>query len=331
MLVIEKKRELSDLPIETSDLIPELCPACHESLSLSESLTELSCINPFCIDKLTQRAVYACQVLNIKNFGASFFRKFFLITEERFISNLIALDEGLIADYLEFWEDGFDISYDSFNSNLVTLGIEMEKARKTLTVPTYVKALALPNIKSRADEMLQGFTSLEDFYEALLKCTTMSDFNSIFKLSEGSEQATILIANSLATYQDDILNYESRHDYYTPVVGDINLKIVCSKAVGGGFRTKSDFYKYLETHFADKATITVSESATKSCDVLIWAGADGSDDALTTKVTKICTFNANGSHIPIMTASEFIDLLDTCSDGHVLRDTLDGMELIDYR
>ena len=177
--------------------------------------------------------------------------------------------------------------------------------------------------------MLEGYTSFKDYYVDLSNATTSVDFSKLLGITENSHELMVIIAGSLATYREDVLNFETKHSFYTPVKGDVNLKVVCSKAVGAPFSSKRQFYTYVDENFKEKVNITWSNSATKSCDLLIWSGADGTD-SITSKVEKVCKFNRQGLHIPILTAQQFLDILNLCSDGFVLKDTLEGLDIIDY-
>lgn len=334
MLVSERLNSLTDVSVEIKDMIPRYCTSCDNELDLNMSLSKLSCPNPVCVSKLTHRAVYLCKYFGIDNFGESFFDKFFRITGEIYVSNILCLSEESIEDYLEDYEyvedEDYGISYESFSKSLYKLYEKVQKIREKLTTTDYLKALALPDIQSRADDLVKGYLNFQDLYDDLSSCSTTSDFARIFGISEGASKLMILIAKSLATYRSDVLNFESKFDFFVPVDSDVELKIVCSTAVGKPFKSKQEFYRYIDNNYANKVKVTWSSSATKSCDLLIWSGADGSD-VLTSKVEKICKFNSTGSHIPILTAQQFLNILDACSDGYTLQDTLESLDIIDYR
>lgn len=319
------------IPAETAYLIPTHCSACMEELDLNDSLSILSCPNPFCPNKLVRRAVHLCQVLDIKNFGESFFKALFKGAGVELLSSILALSEESVQGILDSYDEvKGDKSLASFEKQLRSLQGIIESKRETLTLPLYIKALSLPNVQSRADSIFSGFTSASEFYDKLHSATYKEDFTSLLGVSENSEATVIDLLGVLGTYMPDIVGYEKAgYSFYVPVKGDIELKVVCSTAVGAPFRSKPQFYAYIDEHYSDKVNITWSNSATKSCDVLIWSGADGSD-ALTSKVEKICRFNREGLHIPILTAQMLIDILNGVSDGYALKDTLDSFEIIDY-
>lgn len=332
MKVTERLKQIGNLPVEFTDLIPTLCASCHEELDLSMSLTELSCPNPFCPAKLVQRASSAMQLLGVKDFGVSFFTQFFRITGETFLSNVFALNGEKVNEYLTHaydgdWDDEFNLN--TFERNLLKLAGELEKVRKTLTPALYLKALHIPNIQSRADKMLENYSNLDDFYTHLESCYSLQSFTEALGVSDGSETLVKTILDSLSLYSPDVLNYETHFSFYVPVKADVKLKVVCSTAVGAPFTTKQSFYKYIDENFGELIDITWSNSATKSCDVLIWSGADGSG-GITNKVEKICQFNRKGSHIPILTAGNFVAILQSCSNGQMIKDTLESLPTVDF-
>lgn len=330
MNVVEQL-EVVAVPSETCLLIPTVCSQCGEEYDLNDALTILACINPFCSAKLVQRAVSMCEVLDIKDFGESFFRSYFVGTGCERLSSLMTLTEESVEVVLdEYDEDDTGVSYETFRKRLLAFTEVMSEKRKTLTLPLFVRALSLPNVKTRADGIFSDYDSMLSFYADLELASTFEDFARLFKVTESSVETILSLVTSFGEYKFDALQYEQKgFKFFVPVKGDIQLKIVCSKAVGQPFRSKTSFYRYVDERYAHKVNVQWSNSATKSCDVLIWAGVDGSDE-ITRKVSTICKFNRQGSHIPILSAQQFLNLLESSSDGQGIKDTLDAMEVVDY-
>lgn len=328
---VKEQLEVVAVPSETCLLIPTVCSQCGEEYDLNDALTILACVNPFCSAKLVQRAVSMCEVLDIKDFGESFFRAYFTGTSQETLSSLLTLTEDSAEGILtEYDEDDTGVSYETFSKRLFAFTEVVSEKRKTLTLPLYVRALSLPNLKTRADGIFADYDSLASFYSDLELASTFADFARLFKVTESSVETILSLVSTFGEYKFDALQYELRgFNFYVPVKGDIQLKVVCSKAVGQPFRSKTSFYRYVDENYAEKVNVQWSNSATKSCDVLIWAGVDGSDE-ITRKVSTICKFNRQGSHIPILSAQQFLSLLESASDGQGIKDTLDAMEIIDY-
>ena len=88
------------------------------------------------------------------------------------------------------------------------------------------------------------------------------------------------------------------------------FKVVCSDQVGGRFSKKAEFYAYVNNTYADKVHCDFLPSVNKSIDYLVWAGADGSPARYTSKVQKVERMNSKGSNIPIVTAEQFIEIIE---------------------
>lgn len=332
MKVAEKMEQLGILAPDTAILLPKVCPRCLIDLEINNTLTEITCINPFCIDKLVRRAVSMCTYLDIKNVGESFFYHFFNATEIRYVSEIMMLereDANFFFNQFQEYADEVDVSLTTLENNFFRLVDALVPIRENLTMIDYLRALSLPHIQSRSTNMLEGYQSFEELYDDLDAVMTISDINNILGFSNGSMVSTIKIAESLATYREEILLYEKHFDFKTVDLSGYKLKIVCSTAVGQPFRSKRDFYRKIDEVYGNKVAVTWSESATRDCDLLIWAGADGTPASITSKVNKINGYNMKGSHIPILTAGQFIDILDNSPDGETIKRYLDNCDIVE--
>ena len=101
----------------------------------------------------------------------------------------------------------------------------------------------------------------------------------------------------------------------------IYLKAVCSDEVGYPFKTKNDFYATVNNLYSN-LHVEFLQSVTKSIDYLVWAGADGKTEArYTNKVKKVSDWNkafnetGKGKEIPIVTALEFLDIVENLVKG----------------
>ena len=88
------------------------------------------------------------------------------------------------------------------------------------------------------------------------------------------------------------------------------LNVECSDQVGNGFNKKSEFYAYINNNYADRVHVNFLPSVNKSIDYLVWAGADGTPARYTNKVMKVESYNKKGSNIPIVTATQFIEIME---------------------
>ena len=57
------------------EVLPTVCESCGSPYNLNLALTELSCINPSCGDKIVMRIRKICEAYGIKHFGESSIEK----------------------------------------------------------------------------------------------------------------------------------------------------------------------------------------------------------------------------------------------------------------
>jgi hypothetical protein len=93
-----------------------------------------------------------------------------------------------------------------------------------------------------------------------------------------------------------------------------SINAVCSTAVGQGFKTKADFYATCNNLYGNMH-INFGNSVTKKTEYLVWAGADGSPSEVTNKVKKARAYQEQGVNIEIVTALQFLDILEKLSKG----------------
>lgn len=338
MRVVEKLGELS-LPVEVSCLVPTKCSSCGYDYEVNDSLSLLGCSNPFCLSKLVERSVSMMDMLAVVGYGRSFFYHYFRVSGSEFVSSLLVLTSEGIADlvskYASLLEDGkgkdlnLTYSVSTFNSRLDSFKGEMDKVKKSLTLVKYVKALNIPNIQSRADDIFSRFSTYSDFHVKLAGLATEEEFADLLRVSTTSYEVMSILVGSLSIYYPDLVNYELMGGRFYESNKDGLLRVVCSKSVGSGFRSKSEFYRYIEERFSSKVTIKWLSSVTTKTDIVLWGGVDGSE-SLTGKVIRACEYNRRGIHIPIIDASKFIQVLEGSSDFSGIKDTLESLEFVDY-
>jgi hypothetical protein len=146
------------------------------------------------------------------------------------------------------------------------------------------------------------------------------------------------VYNSLMTFKQDLFDALEFVDIINPKSeGIINLTVVCSTAVGSPFKSKPDFYAYINKHFADVVHINFVPSFTKKVDFTVWSGGSQFNPGVTvTGKVKSTVANNNkfqarveageqpnedgtledGTHyIPILNAQEFIEVLKGFREG----------------
>lgn len=284
------------LPEKFVNILPSECPVCGSLLEISETLTGLHCSNPRCPDKLVKRIVAVCNDLNILDFGEARIEKFL-----RYYGATNPLD----IFYLQL---GMPLS-DEISQDVSDKIISQICKKKEFLLWEFVMIANIPNVRTSARAIFQGFSNLTEAYNAIERggIEFIQDRLDLAKNGGISIQAT-KIYNSLMEFKDDLIEGET---YVTiKQLGTIKeLNVVCSDQVGGGFTKKAEFYAYINKAFDGKYHVNFLPSVNRKIDYLVWQGADGSPARYTSKVKTVEKYNASGSSIPIMTAEQFINEL----------------------
>lgn len=284
------------------DSLPQYCQECEFPMEMSEALTQLHCSNPKCPSKVAQRLIAIANHLGVKDLGES--------RAQKFISNFGITNPLLIFGY-EPDVDGQmaeDISLDVSNK-IVKQFVD----RNSFTLAEYVRMANLPNIQMSAFSIFGDYDELEDAYRDIERGGVefiRDKLNIKEKDTEDISIRALKVYDSLMTFKDDLyegLNYVNIIKTHTE--GMTMLKAVCSTEVGVGFRTKADFYATCNNLYPN-IHIEFGNSVTKKTDYLVWAGADGSSAAVTNKVKKARAYNEQGENIKIVTALQFLKILE---------------------
>lgn len=288
-----------NLPKDFVDCLLAECPSCGALTAINESLTHLRCSNPRCKDKIIMRIKAICDELGILGFGESTIEKY---VDYYKIINPLKIFQLEPGDPL-----GEDVSMVVSEKIL-----EQLVKKKDFQLWEYVKIANLPNIQTSSRDIFQGYSTLEEAY-ADIKEGGVSFIQKKIGVSCDNELSirAAKIYESLIEFEEDLLE----------CVGDVNIinleesgiveiSVVCSDQVGGGFAKKKDFYEYVNTKFQGKVHVNFLGAVKKSIDYLVWAGADGSPARYTSKVKTVEGYNNKGCNIPILTAAQFIEELE---------------------
>ena len=283
------------LPYRFAEILPEFCETCGAPMEISETLTGLHCSNPRCRDKMVMRIKSVCKDLGILRFGESTIEKFVDYYEPDSPMDIFELQEGmdLAPDVSP------KISYDV---------IQQIKQKSTMQLWEYVMFANIPFVRTSARKIFYGYKTLDEAYDDI-ESGGIDFIQEKLGISEN---------NTMAVQATKIYNnlIEFKYDLYCGI-NNVNildmsdrkqLKVVCSDQVGGRFKTKNEFYAYVNNTF-DTIHVDFLPSVSKDIDYLVWAGADGSPARYTSKVQKVERYNEKGSNIPIVTASEFIEII----------------------
>lgn len=301
--------------------LPTYCFDCGSPMEISEVLTGLHCSNPRCKSKVAQRLFAICQKLGVKDLGKK--------RAEKFVSTY-GIDNPLLIFAYEPSEDG-----------AIGEGVSLEMSEKIMsqfndkrdfTLSEYVRIANLPFLQTSCVSIFGDYSSLEDAYKDIEnggvefirdKLDIKKGSPEIGDISSSISIRALKVYETLMLYKDDLfqalpfVNIISSKDDNDLIY----LKAVCSDEVGYPFKSKNDFYATVNKAHSN-IHVEFLDSATKSIDYLVWAGADGVTPARhTNKVKKVQVWNeaytstGKGKNIPIVTASEFLDILKELSQN----------------
>lgn len=305
-MVLVKDLEFSELGSSLDprffEVVPQFCDSCESPLDMNMALTELKCINPMCTGKLVMRVRKLCEALGIKHFGESSIDKW--------------VDENGIVSPLQLYniEDGMLLN--GISDSLADKLLPQISAVKTMKLWEFVANAQLPYIQMSAKKLLEGYSSLEDFFN------DMTDGGVDFiqtRLGIGDQYDDLgnpivstmasKVFTSLLESQEELLEAIN----YITLEDESNVQefiIVASDEVGNGFSTKREFYNYIKQRYAGLATFTIGSSVTKKTNVVIWKGFDGTPARETSKVKRTYELHNQGVQIQGYTAAEFIEAFD---------------------
>lgn len=294
---IKENYDKYNLPGRFAECLPETCGVCGSPLWLKESLTELQCSNPRCPDKIAMRISMICDDLNIMYFGESTIRKFmnyYIVTNPMCIFGL---------------RKGMSVS-DEISQEVSDKIIEQIESKRKFLLWEYVMYSNLPNVKTLAKKIFQGYNTLEEAY-ADIESGGVDFIQQKLGISCDGDVSVMAmkVYSTLIEYKNDL--FECLEDVEIVNLNGIKeIDVVCSDEVGTGFKKKADFYEYVKSHFGDKVHVNFLGSVKKSIDYLVWKGADGSPARYTSKVKTVEGWNSSGkTNIPILTAEEFINAM----------------------
>jgi len=298
MFISDIKENYDDynLPYRFAEILPEYCETCGAPMEISETLTGLHCSNPRCKDKMVMRIKAVCNDLGILRFGESTIEKFVEYYEPDSPMDIFELEEGM------------DLAPDV--SPKISLDvIQQIKQKSKMQLWEYVMFCNIPFVRTSARKIFGGYKTLDEAYDAI-------ESGGIDFIQEklGLSENNVVAVQATKVYNNLI---EFKYDLYCGIdhvtILDMSdkkqLKVVCSDQVGGRFKTKNEFYAYVNNTF-DNVHVDFLPSVSKDIDYLVWAGADGTPARYTSKVQKVEKYNSRGSNIPIVTAEQFIFMLN---------------------
>lgn len=297
LTVAELKRSIDLDEPKFWALIPELCETCTMPLLMSETLTGLQCSNLRCSDRIVMRVKAILDKLGVKGFGESAIEKFVLSRE---VVNPLEILSLSLGETIHGVSDRV--------SEKVILQIS-EEANRGRLLWEYVELAQLPGIQSKARKIFAGFETIEEAYDHIEEGGVLWVQEQLGVQSQEDYVAISAVStfSTLMEFRDDLI--EGQSWVKIAELGErIELLVVCSDQVGGGFKTKQEFYKTVDDTFP-QFHITWGTSVNRKIDCLVWAGANGTPARYTSKVKTVEGYHAKGIETPILTADQFMERL----------------------
>ena len=273
---IKENYDSYNLPLRFAEVLPEFCDTCGSPLEIGETLTGLRC--------------------SILNFGESTIEKFVDYYTPTSPMDIFELEDGMLL-------------YGDASPKVSADVIKQIKGKNTMQLWEYVMFANIPFVRTSARKIFYEYHSLDEAYADIEKGGVDFVHRKLGLNDMGivSVQATKVYSN-LISYKSDLYS-GIEHVNIVDMSNKRQLKVVCSDQVGGRFSKKSEFYSYVNSNFED-VHVDFLPSVSKDIDYLVWAGADGSPARYTSKVQKVERYNEKGSNIPIVTAEQFISMLE---------------------
>ena len=287
MLVKDMVANKLKLPQAFIDILPKVCPDCGADMTISDTLRELGCDNPYCKGKVAQRMTAMLVDMGVKNMGENRCLEFIEQTKLRYPSAILQ------------WEPKYG-EIGSLSVDFLTGIKEQIDTHRDMMLWEYIKYSNIPYLRDTARELFKDYQDLDAFY-AILEAKGADGVAFIQKIlgiaDTGVSVRALNIFNSLITYKEELLEGLK---YVNIIVPNKTVNVCISTSVGSGFSSKADFINQMNQKYGDKVHINFLSAVTANCNYLIWSKV-GSP---TSKVKK-----AQAKNIPIYTGVEFEQLL----------------------
>ena len=252
---VKELKEKSGLPKDFLDTIPDVCD-CGCSLVISESLTGLSCPNPYCLDKSVKRAEAMLGELGVVGVGEKGLEKFFKHYDTRNPLVLFGLESG-------------DLLYDGASESVSERVIDQLLSKREMYLWQMVKLANLPGIQTTAKPLVSDYDDLESFYTDL-EFGGVDFVKEKLGLGYGSDLMATKIYQSLETYKDDLMVGVRLVELKK--TGNIQEIEICISEGVAGFKSKNEFVETLNREFGDRYLFINNSSLTKKAKYLVWEG-----------------------------------------------------------
>lgn len=294
----------TNLPVEFIDSLPKYCEECGSPTDINPALTEIMCSNSTCSSKIVMRIHKMCNAYGIKDIGVSGIQSW--------------VDSANIVNPLELFNVVDGQILEGLSEKKSDRVVSQILSVKRVTLPEFLAKAQIPDIESSAYQLLEGYSSLEDFYEDMESHDGVNFVRQRLNISQKISNMGEVIVSARATkvyislvrYKDELLEGIKYFDIYEKDKTLDEYIIIASDEVGGDFATKRAFYEYIEDRYKDFANFTIGKSVTKKTDIVIWKGFDGTPARVTSKVKKTYQLYEQGVEISGYSADEFIEEFD---------------------
>lgn len=288
-MLVKELKEKGELPKEFLEVLPETCEDCGFPLGISPSLTGLSCENPYCISKLTERTKSMFDVLGIVGIGTSGIMKGFQERKE-FKSPL---------DWLLLGNDESGLVHSGESGILFQKLVQQLEPilDKGFFLWEVFQIAQLPNIQGSARTILNGYSDVGFFYEDL-ENGGIDFIKEKLNISDGADIRAGKIYESFLTYKDDFLRVVPELEINFPAVR--KTIDICISGGLNGYSNKKKYVEELNEKFSQYYTFYNTGSLSSTVRFLI---NDGGRE--TSKVV-----SAKKKGIPIFTSEGFLNYVE---------------------
>ena len=300
LMVLDLKSASVGLPQEFLDLLPTHCDVCASQMSISPTLTSLTCSNPRCQDKVVARLLALCETLGIKGIGEETAAAY--VQEHKVVNPLQLLWHPLTLNLTD------RISYPTWEKIYSQIAA---KTSKGFYLWEIVQLLNIPQVQTSAEKIFDKHGTFAETFEDLRSGGVNHVQSLLGIVSEGSLSIrSISVYENLMLFEEDLLTAEQHLPLRTMRRDLDSITVVCSSKVGGEFRTKKEFYDHVGALLEGVANVSFKSSLTKGTDFLVWEGADGSPAAWTSKAVTAARWNEQeDGAISVVTSQQFIEMM----------------------
>lgn len=285
ILVSTFKAESPYLPEEFLNSLPEECPTCKSPTQISESLTQLSCINLRCPSKVIQRMCALAKDLGILGVGEALAEQFITIYK--------------ISNHLNLFDCNTSLALAQVSGKFQQVCEQMENHPKQFTLGEFLKVANLPHLRDGALTLAQGYSTLDELYSDVDNGGIEFIQSQLGINPDSISIRSQKIYDTLMEFREDL--YEGAELVSIRDLTNVKpLKVCISDSPGEPFTSKKDFMA--QANSIPGYHITFVEGVSKSLDALVWGGG-----RYTSKVRKVESYPPG--LVPIYTGVEFISAM----------------------